>query len=281
MEGTPLHTWFKASLSSGTANPGLELQVNSYHHQGVKRLAPRFKAMAFSPDGLVEAFYDPHCMDPEQGKFIVGLQFHPERMRRRQDGTVGQEAAEGGAVGETFDYPECPRVYMEFAKAVMAYQRRLRKVELEGKEVEWLDEGLQQQQQEMVKSFSLARKVYEQQHRRKSPSGQDFKVDEVFKREGASSLQELALGAEFLEEATPLAASQVRRLKAMGATVRNSSLALRELHTEVNTSSGNGKRSSYVIHDMEGWSREELEKALAFHSQMVNTVRELLARKHD
>ena len=50
------------------------LQVNSYHHQGIRDLAPRFKPMAYAEDGLVEAFYDP------KAKFVVGLQFHPERM---------------------------------------------------------------------------------------------------------------------------------------------------------------------------------------------------------
>jgi putative glutamine amidotransferase len=48
--------------------------VNSYHHQGVRNLAPRFQAMAHAEDGLVEAYFDP------REKFLVGLQFHPERM---------------------------------------------------------------------------------------------------------------------------------------------------------------------------------------------------------
>lgn len=50
------------------------LRVNSYHHQGVRRLARRFRAMAHAPDGLVEAYCDPDA------DFLVGLQFHPERM---------------------------------------------------------------------------------------------------------------------------------------------------------------------------------------------------------
>lgn len=62
--GTPLHKWYGRR----------ELRVNSYHHQGVRDLAPRFRAMAFSPDQLVEGFYDP------KAPFTVGLQFHPERM---------------------------------------------------------------------------------------------------------------------------------------------------------------------------------------------------------
>jgi gamma-glutamyl-gamma-aminobutyrate hydrolase PuuD len=62
--GTPLAEWY--------AEPALN--VNSYHHQGTRRLASRFKPMAFAEDGLIEAFYDP------KARFVVGLQFHPERM---------------------------------------------------------------------------------------------------------------------------------------------------------------------------------------------------------
>uniref|UniRef100_A0A0G4GQK7 Glutamine amidotransferase domain-containing protein n=1 Tax=Chromera velia CCMP2878 TaxID=1169474 RepID=A0A0G4GQK7_9ALVE len=36
-----------------------EISVNSYHHQGVRKLAPALRPMAFSPDGLVEGFYMP------------------------------------------------------------------------------------------------------------------------------------------------------------------------------------------------------------------------------
>jgi gamma-glutamyl-gamma-aminobutyrate hydrolase PuuD len=67
---SPLHKWY----------PQSELQVNSYHHQGVRDLASRFKPMAHSEDGLVEAFYDP------KADFVVGLQFHPERMMEEPEG---------------------------------------------------------------------------------------------------------------------------------------------------------------------------------------------------
>ena len=48
--------------------------MNSYHHQGIRVLAPRFRPMAHAEDGLVEGYYDP------KEDFVVGLQFHPERM---------------------------------------------------------------------------------------------------------------------------------------------------------------------------------------------------------
>lgn len=49
-----------------------KLQVNSYHHQGIKRLAPELCSMAVAQDGLVEAVYLP-------GKrFVWAVQWHPE-----------------------------------------------------------------------------------------------------------------------------------------------------------------------------------------------------------
>ncbi|KAH7528157.1 hypothetical protein FEM48_Zijuj05G0042000 [Ziziphus jujuba var. spinosa] len=103
VENTPLHHWFKDSLDHGS----MEILVNSYHHQGVKKLAKRFVPMAFAPDGLVEGFYDPNVYNAQEGKFLVGLQFHPERMRKIDS--------------DDFDYPGCSH---EFVKAVNAYQRK-------------------------------------------------------------------------------------------------------------------------------------------------------------
>ncbi|MCI03458.1 putative glutamine amidotransferase PB2B2.05-like, partial [Trifolium medium] len=94
VKNTPLYDWFKDSLE----NEGMdEILVNSYHHQGVKRLAQRFVPMAFANDGLIEGFYDPCAYNPDEGKFIMGLQFHPERMRKPNS--------------DDFDYPGCPFVY--------------------------------------------------------------------------------------------------------------------------------------------------------------------------
>lgn len=54
-----------------------EIEVNSYHHQGIKRLAPALRAMAHAPDGLVEAVYAP------AKKYIWAVQWHPEFSYRR------------------------------------------------------------------------------------------------------------------------------------------------------------------------------------------------------
>lgn len=78
--GSPLESWF-----------GLrQLMVNSYHHQGVNRLADRFTPMAYAQDGLIEAYYDPQQYDVHRGAFVIGLQFHPERMRDTEKALKGK-----------------------------------------------------------------------------------------------------------------------------------------------------------------------------------------------
>jgi putative glutamine amidotransferase len=86
--GSPLAKWYHRK----------QLRVNSYHHQGIRELASRFRAMALAEDGLVEAFYAP------AEKFLVGLQFHPERMLKEYSGNE--------------------RVWRAFAEAVHARSRR-------------------------------------------------------------------------------------------------------------------------------------------------------------
>jgi putative glutamine amidotransferase len=52
--------------------PG-EIRVNSYHHQGIRKLAPIFRVGAVAPDGLIEAYEG-----KESGWWVVGVQWHPE-----------------------------------------------------------------------------------------------------------------------------------------------------------------------------------------------------------
>lgn len=49
------------------------VQVNSMHHQGIKRLAPTLIANAFAPDGLIEGVEAAAAED-----FVLGVQWHPE-----------------------------------------------------------------------------------------------------------------------------------------------------------------------------------------------------------
>ncbi len=92
LPGTPLARWYQEETIS----------VNSYHHQGVRKLAPRFRLMAHAPDGLVEAYYDP------KADFVVGLQFHPERMLKDYAGNLRVWEAYAAAVHQQQKLAEKP-----------------------------------------------------------------------------------------------------------------------------------------------------------------------------
>lgn len=79
---TPLEQWYRQDT----------VAVNSYHHQGIRTLARRFRPMAHADDGLIEAYYDPAA------RFVVGLQFHPERMLDEHAGNLRVWQAFGRAV---------------------------------------------------------------------------------------------------------------------------------------------------------------------------------------
>jgi len=77
--GSPLEKWYAKKA----------LRVNSYHHQGIRDLAPRFQPMAYAK---VEGYYDP------KENFVVGLQFHPERLLEEPAGNWRIWKAFGKAV---------------------------------------------------------------------------------------------------------------------------------------------------------------------------------------
>jgi putative glutamine amidotransferase len=52
---------------------GVELLVNSNHHQAVNKVGDRFRIAAVAPDGVIEAI---EALDPNW--FCVGIQWHPE-----------------------------------------------------------------------------------------------------------------------------------------------------------------------------------------------------------
>lgn len=63
LPGTPLYALLETS----------DLRVNSYHHQGIKDLAPDLREMARSEDDVIEAVYLP------DKRFAWAVQWHPER----------------------------------------------------------------------------------------------------------------------------------------------------------------------------------------------------------
>lgn len=57
-----------ASLAVST-----EVEVNSFHHQSIERPGKNLRIAATAPDGVIEAVED------TTGRFVVGVQWHPER----------------------------------------------------------------------------------------------------------------------------------------------------------------------------------------------------------
>ncbi|KAG0494000.1 hypothetical protein HPP92_004994 [Vanilla planifolia] len=231
VEGTPLRDWFEED----------EIMVNSYHHQGVKRLADRFVPMAFAKDGLVEGFYDPEAYEPEEGKFMMGLQFHPERMRKN--------------CSDEFDYPGCPRAYQEFVKAVIAYQKKVNGTLNPRVATPTLDQDMEKKRRVIIHSFSIAKNLYDARH--------DAPV---------SKQSDLEAGAEFLESNTALSLQQEKRLKQMGATVRNSTSYLWKLSKI--------QDSEVLARNLMGkMTVEQLSELLSFYCTMGQVCSEVLEGK--
>jgi len=59
----------------------LDVDVNSFHHQAIKRLGRGLEDVAWAPDSIIEGV---ELADP--GQFVVGVQWHPEEL-------VGQDRA--------------------------------------------------------------------------------------------------------------------------------------------------------------------------------------------
>ena len=74
-------------------------RVNSFHHQAVDRLGPGLRAVAWSPDGVIEGVEAP------AREFLVGVQWHAETLVARRDnaalfeGLVQAAARHGLAAG--------------------------------------------------------------------------------------------------------------------------------------------------------------------------------------
>lgn len=51
--------------------------VTTNHHQAVEKIAPAFRAVAWSPDSIIEAI---EYAEPSKKPFLQAVQWHPERM---------------------------------------------------------------------------------------------------------------------------------------------------------------------------------------------------------
>ena len=84
LEGTPLYTLAGQD----------RLEVNSYHHQGIRALAPGLRPMALADDGLVEAVWAPGH------RFVWAVQWHPEFAFRKDPQCAALFGAFAGACRE-------------------------------------------------------------------------------------------------------------------------------------------------------------------------------------
>ncbi|MDI6740559.1 MAG: gamma-glutamyl-gamma-aminobutyrate hydrolase family protein [Candidatus Edwardsbacteria bacterium] len=75
-----------------------QVSVNSTHHQAVREPAPKLRAVAWAPDGVIEGI---ESCSPETG-FILGVQWHPERLVENM--------------------PEHRRLFQRFVKAAEHFQ---------------------------------------------------------------------------------------------------------------------------------------------------------------
>jgi putative glutamine amidotransferase len=71
------HRWHAATVEAGSGLHEIfgtgELFINSFHHQGIDRLAPGLRAAVWAEDGLVEG------VEGTGRAWMYGVQWHPER----------------------------------------------------------------------------------------------------------------------------------------------------------------------------------------------------------
>ncbi len=65
-----------------------DVRVNSHHHQAVKVVGSKMRATAWTADGVIEA-----VEDTREGRFAVGVQWHPELSWRTDKLSAGLFAA--------------------------------------------------------------------------------------------------------------------------------------------------------------------------------------------
>ncbi|EEE53837.1 hypothetical protein OsJ_00303 [Oryza sativa Japonica Group] len=180
-----------------------------------------------------------------RANFIMGLQFHPERMRK--------------AGSDEFDYPGCPMAYQAFVRAVVAYQEKLAAAAAMPASPK-LNQEMEKQRKVLVRSFSLAKNLY--------VSGAEAGTPRPAEQ------RDLDAGAEFLEQSNTAALSvqQEKRLKQMGATVRNASGYINRLKL-------NEEREAAARALMAKMSIDQLSDLASFYHIMGTICSEVLDRK--
>jgi putative glutamine amidotransferase len=68
-------------------------RVNSFHHQGVRRLGAGLRATAWAPDGVIEGIEAP------SREFLLGVQWHAETLAARREHAALFEALVNAAAG--------------------------------------------------------------------------------------------------------------------------------------------------------------------------------------
>jgi putative glutamine amidotransferase len=81
-----------------------ELSVHSVHHQAVGRLGAGLRAVAWSPDGVVEA------VESDRYPFLIGIQWHPELAALDDERRRLFEALIDGRADSTVREPACRRM---------------------------------------------------------------------------------------------------------------------------------------------------------------------------
>jgi putative glutamine amidotransferase len=71
-----------------------EFKVNSSHHQAVKVIGQGLNAIAFSPDGIIEA------ISSGDYPFLLGVQWHPERLQDSLSEKIFRAFAEAAIAGK-------------------------------------------------------------------------------------------------------------------------------------------------------------------------------------
>ena len=66
----------------------VEVDVNSFHHQAIKRLGQRLADVAWAPDSIIEGI---ELVDG--GQFVVGVQWHPEELTENDSAAFNLFAA--------------------------------------------------------------------------------------------------------------------------------------------------------------------------------------------